>query len=445
MEIDYRRLADVIANEIAAGKLRSGDRLPTQRQFAFERGVANSTAGRVYGELLRRNLVVGEVGRGTFVAARSRTERAALAEPGGLRVDLELNFPVLPEQEKLIAPSLAPLMRPDVLADSLRAMTTAGTEPGRAIVAAFTARKGWRPEAKRILFCGSGRQAIAAAVMATVPRGGRLGVEMATYPIVKQIAAKAGFTLVPLAVDEEGVVMKSLHTQHRIAPLSALYLQPTLHNPLGISMSKDRRRAVAEFIAATDMPLIDDAIYAFLSNDPPLSAEVPENGIVVDSLSKRIAPGLSLGYIFTPERWHDRIAEQIRSGGFLASRFAYEAALRIVADGTAETITQLKRKDAAMRQNLAERCLRGFTIRADRRAYHLWLELPKPWRSELLVAEAARLGIAIPTSQHFMIAEGHAPNAVRLALGSPGIADLEQALIKIGNLLRGDPGSLAVE
>src|SRR5690242_11269702 len=70
---DYMGLADAIAANISAGRLKPGDRLPTQRTFAFEKKIAVSTAGRVYAELLRRGLVVGEVGRGTFVAGAANT------------------------------------------------------------------------------------------------------------------------------------------------------------------------------------------------------------------------------------------------------------------------------------------------------------------------------------------------------------------------------------
>ncbi|MGH3460567.1 MAG: GntR family transcriptional regulator, partial [Kribbellaceae bacterium] len=66
---DYRLIADRLAADVAAGRLRPGDRLPPQRRFARENGIASSTASRVYGELVRRGLAVGEVGRGTFVRA----------------------------------------------------------------------------------------------------------------------------------------------------------------------------------------------------------------------------------------------------------------------------------------------------------------------------------------------------------------------------------------
>ena len=51
---EYLKLADTIAAEIADGTLKPGDRLPPRRNFAYDRKIAVSTAGRVYAELLRR-------------------------------------------------------------------------------------------------------------------------------------------------------------------------------------------------------------------------------------------------------------------------------------------------------------------------------------------------------------------------------------------------------
>ncbi len=64
---DFRAIAQRIADDIRSGALQAGDRLPPQRVFAYNRGIAASTAGRVYAELRRRGLVSGEIGRGTFV------------------------------------------------------------------------------------------------------------------------------------------------------------------------------------------------------------------------------------------------------------------------------------------------------------------------------------------------------------------------------------------
>lgn len=55
---DYQRIADRVAADILSGRLKPGQRLPPQRSFARRRGIAASTAGRVYAELVRRGLVV---------------------------------------------------------------------------------------------------------------------------------------------------------------------------------------------------------------------------------------------------------------------------------------------------------------------------------------------------------------------------------------------------
>src|SRR6516164_7642812 len=103
-----------LAAEIADGTLKPGDRLPPQRNFAYERKIAVSTAGRVYAELLRRGLVVGEVGRGTYVADPSGSAGAIGGEPRDGRFDLEFNFPTVSAQFAMIAKSLAGLQRADV-------------------------------------------------------------------------------------------------------------------------------------------------------------------------------------------------------------------------------------------------------------------------------------------------------------------------------------------
>src|SRR5215467_3224853 len=112
---EYLKLADAIAAEIADGTLRPGDRLPPQRNFAYERKIALSTASRVYAELLRRGLVVGEVGRGTFISGDAKRGAAAPSEPRGIRIDLEFNYPTLPQQTELIAKSLSGLDKPAAL------------------------------------------------------------------------------------------------------------------------------------------------------------------------------------------------------------------------------------------------------------------------------------------------------------------------------------------
>jgi DNA-binding transcriptional MocR family regulator len=435
---DFRMLADAVAADIAAGRLRPGDRLPTQRRFARDRGVAVSTASRVYGELVRRGLAVGEVGRGTFVRAGRGEAVAMPTEPAADRIDLELNFPVLPEQAQRQARALSALLLPDALDAGLGPIAVAGGAPARAAAAELLAVDGWAPHPDRVLFAGNGRQAIAAAISALVPPGGRLAVEALTYPVVRGIAARLGVDLVPVAGDADGLLPAALAS---CGPVRAVYLQPTLHNPLGTTMPTQRRAELAAVLDALDMTAIEDRVYAFLRpQQPPLAALATERTVVVDSLTKRLAPGLTLGYLVAPAALAARLAATLRGGGWApAQAFAVAAATAWVRDGTVTEIERAKRADALARQRLVADVLSGFTVHADPGAYHSWWELPAPWRAETFVAAAARRGIAVTPAAAFAVGTSHAPNAVRLALGSPPLPVLESALRTLATLAAGSP------
>lgn len=438
---DYRVVADALAADIEAGRLRPGDRLPPQRRFARQRGIANSTAARVYGELVRRGLAVGEVGRGTFVRAAKPPPEPALAEPGDARVDLELNFAVLPGESTRLARALEPLLREDVFTAALHPIGAAGTPVARTAAAALLARGGWRPDPAAVLFTGNGRQAIAAAIAAFVPVGERLAVESLTYPVVKALAARLGVELVPIETDESGLVPEALAAA---GPVRALYVQPTLHNPLGTTMPPARRAALADVVARLDLPVIEDGIYTFLRDDVrPFAAYAPERTVFVDSLSKRVAPGLTAGFLVPPPAWTARLASSVRSGGWAASRFAVEAATQWIVTGTLAEVEAAKRRDAAARAALVAEKLPG--LRGDAASYHRWWELPERWRAETFVAAAARRGIALSPAAAFAVLPGHAPNAVRIAVSAPPVETLSAALDVLAGLASGNPDDLVAD
>ncbi|WP_225824348.1 PLP-dependent aminotransferase family protein [Streptomyces naphthomycinicus] len=443
---DYRRIADRIAADITGGRLLPGQRLPPQRAFARRHGIAPSTAGRVYSELVRRGLVVGEVGRGTFVRAGAPDGQPghALAEPAGAPpVNLELNYPSAPGQSELLAPALAPLLRPDALGQALRPAAAAGTPAARAAVAALLARSGLRAGPDRVLFTGNARQAIAACLAALVRPGGRVGVEPLTYPLVKEIAVRLGLHLVPLATDAEGVVPRAVAAAHRGAPLSALYLQPALHNPTSHTTSAGRLRQLADCVHSLGIPVVEDRIWSFLhlGGTPPLAALAPELVHLVDGLSKRVAPGLTVGFAVVPEDRVEAVARAVRSGGWSAGGFALEAAVRWLGDGTVDRLVAAKRQDARRRQRLVAEKLAGFAVRSDPAAYFAWWELPRPWRADTFTAAARAHGIAVTPGTAFSVDPGRTPDAVRLGLASVPEPQLARALATLAALARDGAGA----
>jgi DNA-binding transcriptional MocR family regulator len=449
---DYRTLADELARslaeEVTAGRRKPGDRLPTSRDYAHRQGIAPSTASRVYAELVRRGLAVGEVGRGTFFRGATALQPvpAREADAEGI-VDLELNFCVLPDQGALLAPGLARLASSETLQLLLSRMGVRGDAAARGAAARVMAHGGWMPEPDSLLFAGRGQQALSACFTALIAPGERLGLEAMTYSLGKGIALRLGLQAVPLPMDEQGVRPEGIAAAHAAHPLRLLYLQPELHNPLGITMPPQRRQEVAELCRALDILVVEDSVYGFLSENaaPPLAAYAPERVVVVDSLSKRVAPGMTLGFLSAPTALRHRLAGALRLGGWAAQGFALAAGVTWMEDGSVDTLVLRKRKDARQRNALARQVLGGggLVLRGDPRAYHLWLELPDPWRAETFVAAAARRRIAVSPAADFAAGPGHAPNAIRLALAAPEQAALRPALETLLELALAGPDATA--
>ncbi|MCM0675008.1 winged helix-turn-helix domain-containing protein [Micromonospora phytophila] len=66
----FRRIVDEIVEKIRTGELKPGDKLPSTSELADMYGVSNNTAYRALVILHDRNLIIGQQGRGTYVAER---------------------------------------------------------------------------------------------------------------------------------------------------------------------------------------------------------------------------------------------------------------------------------------------------------------------------------------------------------------------------------------
>lgn len=442
---DFRALADQVASDIASGKLRTGERLPPQREFAFQKNIAVSTASRVYQELLKRNLVVGEVGRGTFVRAPNLRNPWGLAEPVNMPIDLQLAISISADQVALLAPALRQRTNTAGLLGAFASTGPTGPAGASAIAADFFRREGWSPDPSAFLFAGNGRQAVSSAIIAIAKPGDRIGVEPLTYPPIIRFAEQFGIQLVPLAIDDEGIDVDALRVLHAKKPLAGIYIQPSLHNPVGMTMNAARRKALADLLIQTNIVCIEDAVFAFLSDELPLVAYAPRHVLYVDSLSKRLATGAGLGFLVTPPEFKDRAAAAMRAGSWFASSMAATLCLQWMVDGTVGDVSRLKRADMRQRQTLACEILGLADVQTDANAFHLWLKLPDHWRADTFTAAAAARGVAVTPGNAFAVTPGYSPNAVRIATSFAPLADLRQGLLILRNLLSGRPDAVEME
>ncbi len=408
--VKYRAIAAALAADIAAGRLRPGDRLPPQRDLAWRLGVNVATVTEAYREAARQGLVGGEVGRGTYVRADPcGPELFGPRQATGI-IDLAVNLPAIDPADRRFAETLAAMAAEGLGADTLGYAAGPALARGRLAAAAWAAERGWPVPADRVTLA-AGAQAGLAAVLGLLTRpGDAVLAEALTFPGLLAAARQFGLRLVPVALDAEGVVPADLDRAARASGARVAVLTPCLQNPTGALMGPARQAEVAAVLARADLTLVEDDVYGPLTDMPPLSALVPDRAVLVSSLSKAVAPGLRFGFVAAPPRVIAGLAAEGHATTWQIAPVMLALAARWIGDGTAARRVRWQIREIAARQRLAATAL-GI---APGIGPHLWLAHAD---GDRLAAAALEQGVALSAASAFAVGRS-GPDGVRLCLAA---------------------------
>jgi DNA-binding transcriptional MocR family regulator len=424
-------LVDTLAAEIREGRLAPGVRLPTHRQLAARQGLALVTATRVYAELAAMGLVSGETGRGTFVREALLPRRLGIdqqAVTAGM-VDLNFNHPLLPGQADLLRMALRQLASSGNLEALLHYQPHGGRSHERAAVARHLVSRGLTVNADQVAIVDGAQHGLATAVMALLQPGDVVATDALTYPGFKVLAEAHRLELAPIPAAGQGPDLDALEALCKRRRVRAVYVMPTLHNPLGWVMGASRRRQLVAIARRHGLLVIEDAAYAFLAEDPPapLAALAPEATVYVSGLSKSVATGLRVGFVAAPAAWVAKIERAIRATTWNTPGVMTAIACGWLEDGTVARLEEEKRHDAMARQAIAGEVLSGFRCVRHPASYFVWLPLVEDVRADKVAMALMSHGISVSTAEPFA-ASARAPHALRLALGSVELDTLRGAL-----------------
>lgn len=431
----HKALVDVWVQMIRSGQYPPGHRLPTHRAFAQQYAVALPTATKVYAELERMGLVVGEVGRGTFVREWQQDEHHALdafhAEPRNpeRRIDLAFSYPQTPQAGEMLRQAMLALLsqpHPDRL---MQHQPVAGSLVAREALMHYLQRRGLQVPAEQILLATGAQQGLACAVMSLLQPGDVVVVDALTYPGFTGLAQQQSLELQALPWQRHGPDLDALALLLQQRPVKAIFCMPTLHNPTGWVMDLDSRQRLVALAERHKVWIIEDATYAFLveSAPPPLVQLAPHRTVHVSSLSKSVGGGLRLGYVVVPPTLVQRSVRMLRAMAWSQPTLTAMLAAHWLNDGTVEKLEVQKRQAARAKQRLATQCLSGLELHAHPDSFFVWVKLPESVRAEPVTVRLAQQGIAVAPSSAFAVSSAY-PHALRLNLGAPSLEELKPAL-----------------
>jgi DNA-binding transcriptional MocR family regulator len=442
----YLSLAEQIARAIADGKLSDGDRLPPHRKMADDLQLSVQTVSRAYDELIRRGLIAGEIGRGSFVQTQPREpEPPYLPERLGEVIDLSILKPVC---EQLHLEKMRQAFA--WLSENLPSSSALSFRPNmvfprhRAIAADWLSRCGLEVSPLNICLTNGATSGMTVALMSVAPPGSTVATEAISHHTLVPLSTYLGLHLEGLAIDEEGMIPEALDEACRKGPIRAVFLQPSVINPMAALMSAKRRQQLADVAARHDIAIIENDILGPLVEDraPPIAAFAPERTLYVTSFTKITVPGLRIGYLAAPDRYVAAVANRHLVSSWMATPAIAEIATRWVSDGTALELVRWQREALKSRHAIAAETLTGLAYRAHPQSLHVWLPLSGAHQEEPFVSQARLRGVAIAPGTSFRTADQGWTPAVRISLGSTTENELRTGLGSVASLAQGNPEAL---
>ncbi|MHA7132303.1 MocR-like pyridoxine biosynthesis transcription factor PdxR [Oerskovia turbata] len=476
----HARLEDAVREAVLAGRVPPGAALPPSRVLSETLGVSRWVVTEAYGQLVAEGFLESRTGSGTRVpltagaagsriavgATRARaapsaraatTARAATgagteATPSGrgsggrARFDLGPGVPDLrhvPRAAWVRALREALAEAPDA---DLAAPDPTGHPATRVALADYLARARHVRAGAGDVVVTHGADDAMRRICAALHRAGHraLLVEDPSWSRLRETAAAAGLTPVPVPVDEDGIDVDALLGAAERTGARAALVTPAHQFPTGTALSPARREALVRWAREVDGMLVEDDYDAeFRYDRRPVAAMqglAPDRVMLLGSLSKTLSPAFGLGWAVLPPGWRDKVVDR---GGAGPSTIDQLALTRFLASGAYERHLRaargrFKRRREALVVALAD-ALPGAAVSGIAAGMHAVVDLPHGVVATDVVREAARREVNVAAIERYRAtAAGREAGWDQLVVGYGNLADarVREAVARLSDAVR---------
>lgn len=463
----YEKLADEVAERIRTGVLAPNDRVPSVRQACSTYGVSPATVFKAYYLLEDRGLIQARERSGYYVREHVRK---TLAEPGmtappGHATDVdvsELVFDVLgslkdphtvPFGSAFPSPDLFPLARlARSMGQSLRTLSPhqiiadqAGGNPElKRQVALRYMLAGVQLPVEELVITTGAMEALNLCLQAVTEPGDLVAIEAPAFYATLQVLERLKLKAVEIPMHpRDGIDLDSLQHTLGTLPIKACWFMSNFQNPLGASLSPERKQRLVNLLQRYQVPLIEDDVYAelYFGSQPPRPLKSYDTeGLVMhcSSFSKCLAPGYRVGWV-AAGRYATKVT-QLKLMTTLSPSVPAQAAIAdyLQHGGYDRHLRKLRQALEAQQRAMLIAAGRYFPrqtkVTRPAGGYFLWFEFPQQVDALRLFRLALAQGISLAPGPIFSANRGFG-HCARLNHGQPWSPECERAMEVLGQLL----------
>ena len=228
-----------------------------------------------------------------------------------------------------------------------------------------------------------------------------------------QALERLGLKVITVAVTpENGLDIAALERAFQNYPVKACWLMSSFQNPIGYSLSDEKKQRIARLLETYDVTLIEDDVYAelYATSAPPLPIKhftTNGNSMLCSSFSKSLVAGYRIGWVAAGHHCMHIQKQQLMTT--LATSAPIQMALvDYLKNRNYEShLNQLRKKlikrKKAMAAFLKENLQNVATIHIDDGGYFLWIECQPQVDTMDIYREALRMHITIAPGKLFTL------------------------------------------
>ncbi|HYG63191.1 MAG TPA: PLP-dependent aminotransferase family protein [Thermoanaerobaculia bacterium] len=320
-------------------------------------------------------------------------------------------------------------------------------QPLKARIVEMMAARGVDCRPEQVFLTTGSQQSMDLLVHMLVDPGAPVLLEETVYDGIQMAMKRLGARPVTVPTDPEtGIDVDAIEAllEGGLRP-ALLYTITDGHNPLGVSISLEKRRRLAELARRHRLPILEDDAYGFLyfgsEPAPPLRAFEDRWVFYLGSFSKTLAPALRAGWAVVPEELVPRLAALKHAADLDTPSFTHRVIAAYLETGRLPEHLALLRGEYRRRRDVILQALDryfppGLRWTRPEAGMFVWVELPAGLDTAQILRRAVEdEQVAFSPGVAFAAGGSHANHCLRLNFTFCQPEQIEEGVRRLARVL----------